>query len=689
MTSQAPLHRDEDPVFEWALPGLHLKFDHRDDRPVRLVRLATAPEAPSAAAPWAIIDVITAGVEHRASNDQGLLYSSAGQRLRYAGHELDATELRIRQRAPEFGLEVLSVFRVAGPGLQIRHTVRNVADRSLVLLSVSSALVAVPADGAHDLLWGESEWRAEGRWRQRPLSELLPDIDPAMHGGQHPRGLFSLTSHGSWSTGSFLPTGVLAAETVPSIAWQVETSAGWHWEVAQTGSTVTVGVHGATDRHHQFAARLAPGEEFTSVPAGLCVADGGRDAAFAALTGYRRAIREVSPVDARLPVVYNDYMNTLMGEPSTEKLLPLIESAAEAGAEYFCIDAGWYATPGSAWWVGAGEWLEAPERFTGGLLSVIDAIRANGMRPGLWLEPEAVGFESAMAGRLPEEAFFQRFGERVIVAGNFQLDLRHPAARAHLNETVDRLVDEFGLEFIKLDYNRNIGGGTDVDADAPGAGLLGHTRAFRDWLLGVQARHPGVLFENCGSGALRMDYNLLSVAHLQSTSDQEDFRKYAPIAAAAPASVLPEQAGNWAYPAASMGLAETAFAMTAGVMGRLYLSGFLNELSAEQSALVREAIALHKDWRHRIARSHPVWPLGLPGWGDEVIALQLDTGSESLLALWSRGEAAEVALPGLRGQGLKQAYPVALPEWTIRTDGDTPVVELPAGPAARIFTVQR
>ncbi len=689
MTSQAPLHRDEDPAFEWALPGLHLKFDHRDDRPVRLVRLATAPEAPSAAAPSAIVDVNTAGMEHRGSDDRGLLYSSAGQRLRYAGHESDETELRIRQRAPEFGIEVLSVFRVAGPGLQIRHTVRNVADRSLVLLSVSSALVAVPADGAHDLLWGESEWRAEGRWQQRPLSELLPDLDPARYGGQYPHGPFSVTSHGSWSTGSFLPTGVLAAEGVPSIAWQVETSAGWHWEVAQTGSDVTVGVHGATDMHHQFAARLAPGEEFTSVPAGLCVAEGGRDAAFAALTDYRRAIREVRPVDARLPVVYNDFMNTLMGEPSTEKLLPLIESAAEAGAEYFCIDAGWYAAPGSAWWISAGEWLEAPERFTGGLSSVIDAIRANGMRPGLWLEPEAVGVESAMAERLPEEAFFRRFGERVIVAGNLQLDLRHPAARAHLDETVDRLVEEFGLEFFKLDYNRNIGAGTEVDAEAAGAGLLGHTRAFRDWLLGVQARHPGVLFENCGSGAMRMDYNLLSVAHLQSTSDQEDFRKYAPIATAAPASVLPEQAGNWAYPAASMSLEETAFAMTAGVMGRLYLSGFLNELSAEQSALVREAIALHKDWRRRIAQSHPVWPLGLPGWEDEVIALQLDTGSESLLALWSRGEAAEVALPGLRGRDLKQVYPVALPEWTIRTDGETPVVELPAGPAARIFTVQR
>ncbi|MGX9900841.1 hypothetical protein ACW0JT_15005 [Arthrobacter sp. SA17] len=137
-----------------------------------------------------------------------------------------------------------------------------------------------------------------------------------------------------------------------------------------------------------------------------------------------------------------------------------------------------------------------------------------------------------------------------------------------------------------------------------------------------------------------------------------------------------------------MSVEETAFAMTAGVMGRLYLSGFLGELDAEQFALVREAVALHSDWRHRIASAHPVWPLDLPGWEDDVIALQLDAGSESLLALWSRGGEAEVMLPSLRGRTVEQVYPVALPQWKIRTDEDLPVIEVPAGPAARIFAVR-
>ncbi|THV29559.1 glycoside hydrolase family 36 protein [Glycomyces paridis] len=673
-----------DDEFEWTRPGLHLRFAHGDG-PVRLVRLATGPDARSAAAPCPIVE-LHAGGRNRENNTQIYVRSAVGVRLRYAGHESVGDDLRIRQVEEATGIEVVSVFRAAGPGLQITQTVRNGGTRDLVLTMVASAVFSVAGTG-YDVLWGRAEWLGEGRWEQRPLAEVLPDLSFGRYGFVG-RGHFPVTSHGSWSSGEVLPTGVLASEAGPSVAWQIETSAGWHWELSRDAGTVTVGVLGPTDLEHQFAERLAPGREFTSVPAGVVVADGGRDAAFAALTEYRRAIRVPRAAHERHPVVYNDYMNTLMGDPSTEKLLPLVAAAAAAGAEYLCIDAGWFADP-KGWWFNAGEWREDPDRFTGGLRSVTEAIREAGMVPGLWLEPEGVGVESPVAAKLPDEAFFCRFGERVVEGNHFQLDLRHPAARAHLDETVDRLVGEFGVGFFKLDYNVNIGAGTDVDAEAPGAGLLGHTRALRNWLLAVQERHPDLLLESCSSGGMRMDYHLLSAVHLQSTSDQQDYRRYPVVAAAAPASVLPEQAGNWAYPDASMTLEETAFAMASGVMGRMYLSGFLHDLGEEQSALVREAVVLHRERRGDIASSVPVWPLGLPGWDDDVVALLLDAGPGGLLAVWSRGDAAELALPGLAGREVRQVYPAGLPTWTVRDRDGVPVIDVPPGLRARIFQIGR
>jgi alpha-galactosidase len=153
----------------------------------------------------------------------------------------------------------------------------------------------------------------------------------------------------------------------------------------------------------------------------------------------------------------------------------------------------------------------------------MDRIRASGLVPGLWLEPEVVGVRSPLAESLPEAAFFQRDGERVVDNGRYHLDPRHPAAVGHLDAVVDRLVADYGVGYFKLDYNVNPGPGTDLHADSPGAGLLGHQRALLAWLDEVLDRHPDLTLENCASGAMRSDYAMLSRLQLQSTSDQVDW----------------------------------------------------------------------------------------------------------------------------------------------------------------------
>lgn len=78
-----------------------------------------------------------------------------------------------------------------------------------------------------------------------------------------------------------------------------------------------------------------------------------------------------------------------MGKPTTEAEFPLIDAAAEAGCEYFCIDCGWYAD--GDWWDSVGEWKESRRRFPNGVREVTDYIRKKGMIPGVWLELEVMG----------------------------------------------------------------------------------------------------------------------------------------------------------------------------------------------------------------------------------------------------------------------------------------------------------
>ncbi len=350
------------------------------------------------------------------------------------------------------------------------------------------------------------------------------------------------------------------------------------------------------------------------------------------LTAQRRASRRTRAADAAMPLVFNDYMNTLMGDPTTEKLLPLVDAAADAGADLFCIDAGWYAE--GHWWDTVGAWEPAASRFPGGLGEVVDHIRSRGMQAGLWLEPEVIGIHSPLASSLPDSAFVQHHGVRVAEHGRHVLDLRSPDARAHLDAVVDRLVGTFGVTFFKMDDNTMTG---------PWAGSVDGGRALLDWLDAVQARHPRLLIENCASGAMRADQAMLSRLHLQSTSDQQDPVLSASIAAAAPAAMLPEQAGNWAYPAPEMSDELFTLSLVNGVLGRMYLSGHLPRMSAEQRAVVADAVAAHRQVLEVVDTALPVWPLGLPGWEDPWVALGLRAASGDLyLSVWS--------LRGLRGR---------------------------------------
>ncbi|WP_328475860.1 alpha-galactosidase [Actinoplanes sp. NBC_00393] len=632
-----------------------------------------------------LVEVLVAG-EGRDHVSRRFSETSIGRRLRFTGvaqtRDGDWHELRLDQHDERTGLGVrLALRRTDGvAAVQVRTTVTNNGPDPVLLLGVTSLAAGRPGPVDDlDLVTGDSEWLGEGRWTRRPVRDLVPDLHLRAH-GQDGRGCHTVTSTGTWSTGTHLPTGGLTDRTTGrSWWWQIEHNGPWRYEVGERRDGVYLALLGPTDIDHQWQQWLAPGESFTTVPVSL--ADSIED-----LTAHRRALRHS---DSAHPVIFNDYMNTLMGDPTTAKLLPLIDAAAQAGAEVFCIDAGWYDNEAD-WWDSVGEWQPSQTRFPRGLEEVIGRIRGHGLVPGLWLEPEVIGVRSPVADKLPDAAFLQRGGVRLVEHGRYHLDLRHPAAIAHLDDVVDRLVEQLGVGYFKLDYNIDPGTGTDLGTPSTGAGLLAHNRAHLAWLDEVLARHPGLILENCASGAMRADYALLSRMHLQSTSDQQDFRLYPPIAVAAPLSVLPEQAASWAYPQPEMTAEEIAYTMCTGLLGRLYLSGRLDIMRPDQQELVREGVLAHQAVRPEIAASVPLWPTGLPGWDDTWLALGLRAGDTTYLGLWRRpGADPSVTLPLSAGE-VEVLYPRRLPEWsyswapgglTVTTDQTDPY-------AARIFRIR-
>ena len=390
---------------------------------------------------------------------------------------------------------------------------------------------------------------------------------------------------------------------------------------------------------------------------------GGFDEAVAALTAYRRAALAPASADNRAcPVIFNDYMNCLWGNPSWEKEHPLIEAASAAGCEYYVIDAGWYAEEGQGWWDSVGLWEPSTSRWgEKGLPGLLQYIRAKGMIPGLWLEIEVVGINSPLREK-PDAWFLRQRGRRVIDHGRYFLDFRNPEVRAYADGVVDRLVGDYGAGYLKIDYNVDARLGTDCAADSAGAGLLAHQRAYLEWLDGVRRRYPDLVLENCGSGGGRMDYALLARTQLQSSSDQSDYRKYPAIVTGAMAAVLPEHQSVCTYPRTEYYPEASSFNLLHALLGRIHLSGNLATLAPESRAQVHAGLAFYKKTiRPLLSGLTPFFPLGRPSMADtrSPVALGLRGPTKTFVAVWRLDGDEVVSLPAnLRGAAL--AYPCDL-----------------------------
>jgi len=434
-------------LLRWGDSALTLEIEWADQQAPALAAVELSGRRIVMPSGLPLLEVVTVGHGHQVPNSR-LVHSAIGMRARYVSAVATDARLAIVVADAETGLEAEIELHRSADATAISAAVSLRATRApIVVRSVASFASYLGGDGASAAEWnvisGRSDWLAENRWGSAPLEDLLPAISEELT-GHDPRGGHTVVSTGTWSTGRHLPVAIAHSASLQfSWAWQIEHNGAWRWEVGRDTVDDYLALAGPTHDDHAWLARLDADTAFTTVPVTIAWSTD-PIGVIGELTAHRRATRRSHSDDTALPVIFNDYMNTLNGDPSTEKLLPLIDAAATAGAEVFCIDAGWY-DDGHDWWPSVGEWRPSTTRFPGGFAEVVDRIREAGMLPGLWLEPEVVGIHSPVADALPNEAFFQIQGERLVESDRYHLDLRHPGAVTHLDEVVDRLVGDLSI----------------------------------------------------------------------------------------------------------------------------------------------------------------------------------------------------------------------------------------------------
>ncbi len=561
------------------------------------------------------------------------------------------------------------------------------------------------------LHYAHSVWTGEAQWRH-VFAEDAGLYKTYNHGSQTS---FRMASQSSWSTCRFEPV-LIIEDTETGLSWftRIECGHGWCIDAGIGGDRDNTGLtlmaSDCMERNDGWHLELAPGGSISTAAAVIGCVEGGFEAAIAELTRASRASIIPAFPGGASPFCYNDYMNSLWALPTREKTLRLIEAAAEAGCEYYVIDAGWYNLRGNEE-EDLGMWEVCDNTFgadEGGLQDIFQRIRALGMLPGIWFEIESAGIGAKILREHPEYVLRRR-GD-AIGGRRLLLDFRQKGVREHIMSRIRALYD-MGVRYIKNDYNANTGSGIDPHG---AASLHEHSEAFLRFIDAVRAEFPDLMLENCGSGAMRSDIGTLSHFHLQSVSDQEDYFRLPSIVSGSAACIPPERLGIWAYPypvkidlrASFQPSAEftarftdgkvTAYNCVTGLMGLMYLSGRIDCADTLGRRLIRDAGSMFKRYRSTVSAAFPLYPTGTFDIDSEAVntfALSDPASRTVLLAVWNNAEAPVKFAVELNKLVPREAsteeekvridavYPSML-GYTARIDGGEVAFSLPSGCSA-------
>jgi len=222
------------------------------------------------------------------------------------------------------------------------------------------------------------------------------------------------------------------------------------------------------------------------------------------------------------PVLYNSWEATTFDVTEAGQAR-LAELAARLGIECFVVDDGWFGQRNNDR-AGLGDWTPSREKFPRGLRPLIGRVNDLGMRFGLWVEPEMVNPDSDLYRAHPDWVYHFDGRTRSLQRNQLVLNLARPDVAQWMLATLDRLLTENHIEFVKWDMNRPLSepgwpAQAGIDPERVWTDHVGNLYAVIDAL---RAAHPGVEFESCASGGGRVDLGILRRVEQVWTSDNTD-----------------------------------------------------------------------------------------------------------------------------------------------------------------------
>ncbi len=431
-----------------------------------------------------------------------------------------------------------------------------------------------------------SAWSRECRIRTDSFAHLGLDMSWARYGVKCEKW----GEVGSMANRGYYPFAALSCADY-TLAATLEAPASWQMEVYLEKEMCAFSAGLGDYEFAHWRKEILPGECFASEKM-FFTCKGDLLSCCNALVHEQDSRLCVPPAEEKMPVLFNEYCTT-WGCPSQENIAAILEALRPFPVDIFVIDCGWYKPDDKGWGNAIGDWIPSKTLFPAGIGAVADAIRAEGMIPGIWYEFEVAGRDSECFSR--EDMLLHRDGMPLTMKNRRFLDLRLERVDRYLKERFLRLLRENRFGYLKIDYNDSIGIGCDSeDGSAPGEGGRQVALESLRWLDRIKAAVPDIILENCSSGGSRIEPLRMSKVSMCSFSDAHECDEIPFVAANVTRVVPARQVQIWAVLRAQESLSRTIYSLCAAMLGRICLSGDVLGMREEKRECILRGLAFYR-----------------------------------------------------------------------------------------------
>ena len=300
-------------------------------------------------------------------------------------------------------------------------------------------------------------------------------------------------------------------------------------------------------------------------------------------------------VHANRPVLINSWEAAYF-EFTGDTIVELAKEAKELGIDMVVMDDGWFGKRNDDN-SSLGDWYVNEEKLGGTLTKLIERVNAEGVKFGIWIEPEMVSEDSDLYREHPDWAITIPGRKPVRSRNQLVLDFSRKEVRDEIFKRICAVLDQGNVEYIKWDMNRSL-----ADIYAPNV-TYDYVLGVYDFLEKLTNRYPDILIEGCSGGGGRFDAGMLYYTPQIWCSDNTDAINRTRI----------QYGTSFFYPVAAMGSHVSAVPNhqtgrvtsmhTRGVAAMSGTFGYeLNPalLNAEEKAEIRAQLAQYREYQELI-----------------------------------------------------------------------------------------